>query len=249
MSAKNDERNVKNSARKKSSARQPQARSLETRRLLLEAARTIFVRDGYERAQIDAIAAAAGRTKGAVYGHFKDKEDLFLALFEERSKKEMESVAARMSAEMDQAANLQVLRDFYRSQAADKPWAILTLEFKLYALRYPEVRRRLRQAYRQTRPQNLGLLVQQTFGIKVTDARLTMEGAMAALSPILCGMVLESLLEPEHFPVTRLPAYLEALFDGLIQPEKAHSEEVVPHPQKIDPKKGIRSGRQAKSGA
>lgn len=228
MSAKNTGKIVKNSVQKNPPARQPQARSLETRRLLLDAARTIFVRDGYERAQIDAIAAAAGRTKGAVYGHFKDKEDLFLALFEERSKKEMESVAARMSSEMDQAANLAVLRDFYRSRAADKPWAILTLEFKLYALRYPEVRRRLRRTYRQTRPRNLGQLVQQTFGIKVTDARLTMEGAMAALSPILCGMVLESLLEPEHFPATRLPAYLEAIFDGLIEPEKKQPEETLP---------------------
>ena len=37
------------------------------------------------RARSWTIAAAAGRTKGAVYAHFKNKEDLFLALFEQRT--------------------------------------------------------------------------------------------------------------------------------------------------------------------
>jgi AcrR family transcriptional regulator len=219
MGMKTNQKNVKNSAPEKPAARKPQARSIETRRLLLDAARAIFVRDGYERAQIDAIAAAAGRTKGAVYGHFKDKEELFLALFEERSRKDMEAVAARMSAQSNQAANLAVLRDFYRSQAADTSWAILTLEFKLYALRSPEVRRRLREAYRQTRPSNLGSRVQRSFGVKSAHKRVTLEGSIAALSPILYGLAIESLLDPEHFSAKSLPVYLELLFDSLIQPK------------------------------
>jgi AcrR family transcriptional regulator len=219
MTAKTAERNVKNCAVKK-----PQARSAETRRLLLDAAREIFVRDGYERAQIDQIAAAAGRTKGAVYGHFKDKEDLFLALFEERSKKDMEAVAARMGEGTDKAVNLAAFRSFYRDQASDKSWAILTLEFKLYALRYPEVRRRLRQAYRQTRPPDLGAQVQKVFGVAPPDTRLEMEGCIAALSPILCGLVLESVLEPRPFSSARLPIYLETLFDALIIREEDESD-------------------------
>ncbi|HEY9126212.1 MAG TPA: TetR/AcrR family transcriptional regulator [Acidobacteriaceae bacterium] len=218
MSIKKTQKNVKNSIARKAPAKKPQARSVETRRLLLDAARAIFVRDGYERAQIDAIAGAAGRTKGAVYGHFKDKEDLFLALLEERARKDMEAVTARMGSGIDTNANLAILRSFYRTQAADKSWAILTLEFKLYALRYPEAKRRLRQAYRQTRPKDLDERVRQVFGVETTDNRLTMEGCIAALNPIVCGLALESLLDPEHFSPARLPAYLEALFDGLIRP-------------------------------
>jgi hypothetical protein len=44
-----------------------QVKTEATLRGLLDAAETIFVRDGYERAQIETIAAEAGRTKGAVY--------------------------------------------------------------------------------------------------------------------------------------------------------------------------------------
>ena len=47
------------------------ARTKETRKLLLEAAEKVFIRDGFEKAQVAQIAAAAGRTKGAVYAHFR----------------------------------------------------------------------------------------------------------------------------------------------------------------------------------
>src|SRR6266702_1981816 len=46
-------------------------RTRETRELLLHAAETIFVRDGYEGAELGEVAALAGRTKGAIYAHFK----------------------------------------------------------------------------------------------------------------------------------------------------------------------------------
>lgn len=44
---------------------------------ILAAAAPIFGRDGYERASIDAIAAAAGVSKPTVYSHFGSKEQLF----------------------------------------------------------------------------------------------------------------------------------------------------------------------------
>ena len=49
----------------KNAQRETQARTKETRKLLLGAAEKIFVRDGYEKAQVAQIAASAGRTKGA----------------------------------------------------------------------------------------------------------------------------------------------------------------------------------------
>jgi AcrR family transcriptional regulator len=61
-----------------------QRRTQETQERLLEAAEEVFVRNGYEGAQLAEIASSAGRSTGALYGHFKSKEDLFLALFEYR---------------------------------------------------------------------------------------------------------------------------------------------------------------------
>lgn len=60
-----------------------QSRSLDTRQDLLEAARQIFARAGFEIARIEEIARVAGKTRGAFYAHFRDKEDIFLAVFED----------------------------------------------------------------------------------------------------------------------------------------------------------------------
>ena len=52
----------------------------ETRRLILEAARRMFVEHGYEAATMRSIAAKIGYTATAVYHHFKDKTALVAEL-------------------------------------------------------------------------------------------------------------------------------------------------------------------------
>lgn len=52
------------------------ARSENGRRDLMNIAIDCFARHGYHATSIDRIAKAAGLTKGAIYYHFKDKEDL-----------------------------------------------------------------------------------------------------------------------------------------------------------------------------
>jgi len=49
----------------------------QTRRRMVEAAARVFRREGYAGAGVDALAAAAGVTSGAVYGQFGSKAALF----------------------------------------------------------------------------------------------------------------------------------------------------------------------------
>ena len=51
-----------------------------TRAALLEAARHLIREKGHEAATLEAIAERAGMTTGAIYGNFKNREDLFIAL-------------------------------------------------------------------------------------------------------------------------------------------------------------------------
>src|ERR1700687_2164053 len=127
-------------------------RTTETQARLLNAAEEVFVRDGYENAQLDEIAATAGRSKGAVYTHFKSKEDLFLALFEHRTRSYIERLLTTMKACKGRKQNLKAFRAFYVGLAQDRAWSILTLEFKLFALRHPESKVRLRKAFKLSKP-------------------------------------------------------------------------------------------------
>jgi AcrR family transcriptional regulator len=51
-----------------------------TRAALLEAARELVREKGYEGTTLQDVAARAGMTSGAIYGNFKNRDDLFLAL-------------------------------------------------------------------------------------------------------------------------------------------------------------------------
>ena len=51
-----------------------------TRAALLEAARQLIREKGHEAATLEAIAERAGMSTGAIYGNFKNREDLFIAL-------------------------------------------------------------------------------------------------------------------------------------------------------------------------
>jgi AcrR family transcriptional regulator len=53
---------------------------MRTRAALLEAARVLIREKGYEHATLEEIAERAGMTTGAIYGNFKNREELFVAL-------------------------------------------------------------------------------------------------------------------------------------------------------------------------
>ena len=51
-----------------------------TRTALLEAARALIRQKGYERTTLEEVAARAGMTTGAIYGNFKNRDELFVEL-------------------------------------------------------------------------------------------------------------------------------------------------------------------------
>ena len=63
--------------------RKTKAEAQQTREALLAAALDVFYRRGVSQASLHEIACTAGVTRGALYWHFKNKEDLFDALFQQ----------------------------------------------------------------------------------------------------------------------------------------------------------------------
>ncbi|MFI0418943.1 TetR/AcrR family transcriptional regulator [Spongiactinospora sp. 9N601] len=53
------------------------------RQAILDGALTVFARDGYTRASVDAISAEAGVSTRTIYNHFTDKAELFLVVIQE----------------------------------------------------------------------------------------------------------------------------------------------------------------------
>src|SRR5574338_634785 len=63
--------------------RRTKAEAEQTRQQIINAARRVFHTFGVSRSTLDQIAREAGVTRGAVYWHFQDKQDLFYAMREQ----------------------------------------------------------------------------------------------------------------------------------------------------------------------
>jgi AcrR family transcriptional regulator len=190
----------------------------ETRALLIAAAETIFVRDGYEGAELGEIAALAGRTKGAIYAQFASKEDVFLALIEERTQRSRQEMEALLAKSKSVDGNLAALRAFYLKRVDDQAWNILLLEFKLFAMRHPESKKRLQDLYAGILSPNDESRFAEIIGAaaKGRDAISRVE-AVQALQPMISGLVLEAQLGTNFSGKNVIKKITGRVFDALLE--------------------------------
>lgn len=189
-----------------------QVKTEATLRGLLDAAETIFVRDGYERAQIETIAAEAGRSKGAVYAHFQSKEEIFFALLERNAKIRSE-VFRRSTQDAPFQRRIEVIKELFVSAFEDENWPILMLEFKLFALRNKTSLRRVRQLYKLLYDDLNRIAIPEDAGY--TDAQKErMSNALAVLRGIPSALLLEKQFNPTLNSPGVARQALEAIFDS-----------------------------------
>lgn len=63
-----------------------------TRSAIVEAARMLFVERGFDDTSVDDIAEVAQVSKGAIYHHFKDKQEIFVDVYRDATKGVIENV-------------------------------------------------------------------------------------------------------------------------------------------------------------
>jgi len=193
-----------------------QQRTEATRRALLDAAKRIFARDGFEAARIEDIAGATGHTRGAFYAHFNSKEDLFFAIFEQEAGERLRDLRSVMERCAGSDDRLRQVRKFYVARASDRQWVMLALEFKLFALRHPKLRARLARTHRRIREslkmQTIGNLIPEL----MKDSRESREVRRVALEAVLNGLVLEHAYDPETISQAQAVAVLGRMFDVLM---------------------------------
>jgi AcrR family transcriptional regulator len=129
--------------------KRPEQKALN-RELVLDAAGKIFREKGFHAASLDEIADEAGFSKGVVYSQFGSKDDLALALMEQRMEWRVDQSLERIgNAPLD-----QTLRDIWDRnrtiQRADWNWPLFVLEFRIHAARTPDVNRRYQALHRKT---------------------------------------------------------------------------------------------------
>ncbi|WP_420237960.1 TetR/AcrR family transcriptional regulator [Telmatobacter bradus] len=192
-------------------------RTKETREKLLRAAEEVFVQDGYAGADMAKVAALAGRTTGAIYAHFKSKEDIFLALFEESLQRKGKALEAVLSSPAPKEKKREQWRSLFLEISKDRVWSLLLLEFKLFTIRHPDaqnhLRVRMQQAFGGIPGSPVQKMLEDLENVGTVPERIF---AIRMMQPLLSAVALEAMVFPEDFDDASVERFLLRVFDSLI---------------------------------
>ena len=185
-----------------------------TRTCLMESAAKVFARRGLQQASIDEVAGDAGFTKGAFYANFKSKEELFLAMLDERFAQRIEQIDRVWSSEGDMRHKARQAGQDFADYLSDEEWARLFFEFAAYAARNEEFRQELVTRYRALRERVADIYSRQKAKMGIEPA-VAPEQVAAMIFAMVNGLALEKLLEPDVVADDAFATMLVAFFAGL----------------------------------
>lgn len=200
-----------------------QPRAHLTRKQLVDAAREIFARDGFEQARLEDIAAQAGKTRGAFYAHFRDKEDVFFAIFEEDMALDQQRIAPPLSAATSREQRVEVLVQHLFAVLSDRRRMLLNLEFKAYAVRHTHRQKRLSDLITA-----MCLSCAET-GIdslipELRHEDMAVKRAQAAkFRSLLDGLAINMLFDPPGLDAERAIEYLRAGVELILESTAQHT--------------------------
>jgi AcrR family transcriptional regulator len=122
----------------------PTRRRPRTVAALLDGALHAFAERGFDGASIGYICERSGLTTGAFYSNFASKQELFFALLEARAT----SVLAHFEELTDRVESQpglldDLLRDAVEPEQDTAVWTLVSLEFRLFAMRHPDAAQEL----------------------------------------------------------------------------------------------------------
>ena len=108
----------------------------DTKEKLFEAAAEVFEQHGIGAASIEAIAAAAGMTRGAFYSNFESKDDLIIAMLEDHVERSLQHLRELLAEHREPEEVVAALRSAERGRHDPLGRApLLHIEMILFAAR------------------------------------------------------------------------------------------------------------------
>jgi AcrR family transcriptional regulator len=165
-----------------------------TRAKLLEAARTLIREKGHEQTTLEEIAERAGMTTGAIYGNFKNKDDLLIALGQTYWVPIVPKVKAPASFRqiMDAMAEATINAIPARSAAA-----VGRLTGLAYALTHPDLQSRVKQVTAESYAMGTEWLRSVT---TEEDLPMPADRLVPVIHALTEGLVFQRLVTPELVP-------------------------------------------------
>lgn len=165
-----------------------------TRTALLEAARALVREKGYARTTLEEVAARAGMTTGAIYGNFRNRDELFIAL----GLAYWPPIKPRIAPGASFAEAMRAIAAAVIDALPDRALvAVGRLTGMAYALEHPELRQRVHEITSASYEMGAAWLETLADG---HDLPMRKEHLVRVIHALIEGLVLQRLLTPELFP-------------------------------------------------
>jgi AcrR family transcriptional regulator len=179
-----------------------------TRARLLAAARELIREQGYERTTLREVAKRAGMTSGAIYGNFRDRDDLFIALADTY----WPPVKPTFAAGGTFAALMRAMAEALIEAIPERRVAAHgRLTGIAHALKDEEMRARVREF--TARSYDAGAAWVRSV-IDPKDLPMPADTLVRVLHALIEGLTFQRLLTPELFPDTVIYAAFAAVAGG-----------------------------------
>ncbi len=178
---------------------------VRTRAALMDAALALTREKGFEQTTLKDVAERAGMTTGAIYGNFRNRDELFMALAERQWAAIRPRYTRGMSfRELMRATGEAVIEALPERREA----AVGALTFRAYALRREEARARFRDAMAAGYSGGAAW-----FGevMAAEDLPMPAELLVVVINALIEGLIFQRFLTPELVPDEVIFAAFEAL--------------------------------------
>src|SRR3982751_6272663 len=175
--------------------RQPKGDKRErTRTALLDAALAVTREKGFEQTTLQDVAERAGMSTGAIYGNFKNRDELFMAL----AVRQWAVTRPRFTPGSSFAEMMRAMADAVLAAIPDRePAAVGALTFRAYALRHENVRAAFSEEMAK------GLAAGATWMESVfaaDDLPMPAEIMVRVINALIEGLLFQRCLTPELMP-------------------------------------------------
>jgi AcrR family transcriptional regulator len=165
-----------------------------TRTALLDAALALTREKGFELTTLQDVAERAGMTTGAIYGNFKNRDELFMAL----AVRQWAPIRPRFALGSSFAELMHAMAEAVLASIPDRrPAAVGALTFRAYALRHETVRASFSEEMAK------GLAAGATWMEAVfaaDDLPMPAETMVRVINALGDGLLFQRFLTPEFMP-------------------------------------------------
>ena len=178
-----------------------------TRAALVDAAAHVIGEKGWDRTSLEEVARRAKMTRGAIYGNFKNREELFLAVVQARWK----PVIPPLREGVTFKEHMRTLGEAVAAAApARRAQAVGALSFMLYALTHEDMRSRIGKTNAEIYRRGAERLAQS---FPASELPMTPERLVRVIHALTDGLTFLRFLTPELITDEVVIAAFDALGD------------------------------------